>query len=64
MSDMEDDPNMDDDDFRRSSLNLSNTKTIHQPNREAEKGPRICDKFQRLSTPARRQKHEGRTRKD
>ena len=61
---MEDDPYMDDNAFRRSSLNLSDprAKQPTQPQRESEKRPRTSDEFQLPYTPASRRKHEGTKR--
>ena len=66
ISDMEDNPYMDDNDFRRSSLNLSDPRTIlqAQPQWEAEKRQVTSDEFQLSSTPARGGKHDEKTRPD
>ena len=62
---MENDPYLDDNDFKCSSLNLSDPKTTQiRPNRKAEKRLRTSDEFQTPSTPARRQKPDKRTRKN
>ena len=63
-SDMDDDPFIDDNDFRRSSLNLSNQQTEPPVTTETEKRPRTDeDEFKKPTKSARRRRNSDRTRK-